>query len=82
MPKALKPNKKGTIAFRNAAENGEFEKCQKIMNQMIKNNVQDKNPKDKYWETVLHGAALHGFHRICKLIMDNVENKCPIAKGQ
>ena len=79
---SLKPNKKGTIAFRNAAENGEFEKCQKIMNQMIKNNVQDKNPKSKYWETVLHGAALNGFHRICKLIMDNVENKCPIAKGQ
>ena len=77
---SLKPNKKGTIAFRNAAENGEFEKCQKIMNQMIKNNVQDKNPKDKSWETVLHGAALRGFHRICKLIMDNVENKCPIAK--
>ena len=70
---SLKPNKKGTIAFRNAAENGEFEKCQKIMNQMIKNNVQDKNPKSKYWETVLHGAALSGFHRICKLIMDNVE---------
>ena len=79
---SLKPNKKGKFSFRNAAENGEFEKCQKIMNQMIKNNVEDKNPKDKSWETVLHGAALNGFHRICELIMDNVENKCPIAKGQ
>ena len=78
--KAWKPNKNGTIAFRNAAENGEFEKCQKIMNQMIKNNVQDKNPKSKYWETVLHGAALSGFHRICKLIMDNVETNVQLLK--
>ena len=29
---------------------------------------------------LLHKVALNGFHRICKLIMDNVENKCPIAK--
>ena len=66
---------KNQIAFRNAAQNGEFEKCQEIMNRKIKNNGQFKIPK-----TLLHKAALNGFHRICKLIMDNVENKCPIAK--
>ena len=66
---------KNQKAFRNAAQNGEFEKCQEIMNNWIKNNVQFKIPR-----LLLHKVALNGFHRICKLIMDNVENKCPIAK--
>ena len=49
------------------------------MNRMIKNNVEAKIPKVSL-EASLHKAASNGFHRICKLIMDNVENKCPIAK--
>ena len=82
LSKALKKNKYGTSPFHEAAQSGEFEFCEKIMNQMIKENVLDKNPKSQSGETPLHMAALNGFHRICKLIMDNVENKCPIAKGQ
>ena len=82
LSKALKRNEYGSTPFHEAAQSGEFEFCEKIIDQMIKNNVQDKNPKDKSGETPLHKAALNGFHRICKLIMDNVENKCPIAKGQ
>ena len=68
---------KNRIALRKAAQSGEFEKCQEIMNRMSKNNV-----KAEIQKLSLHKAASNGFHRICKLIMDNVENKCPIAKGQ
>jgi hypothetical protein len=80
LSKALKPNKYGSTPFHDAAQSGEFEFCEIVMNQMIKNNVKDKNPKDSYGETPLHNAAANGHQEICKLIMDNVENKCPIAK--
>ena len=81
LTRALKTNEYGTSAFHDAAQNGEFEFCEKIMCQMIENNVSDKNPiSESDNETPLHNAALNGHFRICKLIMDNVENKCPIAK--
>ena len=80
LSKALKPNEYGSTPFHDAALLGEFEFCEKIMNLMIKNNVKDKNPKNKHGQTPLHKAACNGNYMICKLIMDNIENKCPIAK--
>ena len=80
LSKALKPNEYGSTPFHDAALYGEFEFCNKIMNLMIKNNVKDKNPKDHHGQTPLHHAASNGHHIICKLLMDNTENKCPIAK--
>ena len=80
LSKALKPNEYGSTPFHDAALYGEFEFCNNIMNLMIKNNVKDKNPKDHYGQTPLHHAASNGHHMICKLLMDNTENKCPIAK--
>jgi hypothetical protein len=80
LSKALKPDEYGSTPFHDAAYYGKFEFCKRIMNLMIKNNVKDKNPKNKHGKTPLHKAACCGNYMICKLLMDNIENKCPIAK--
>ena len=56
-----------------AAQNGHFEVCQLIIQ-----NVEDKNPANKIGDTPLHYAAENGHLDICKLIMDNVEDKNPV----
>ena len=41
-------------------------------------NTKDKNPSNKFGKTPLHMAATNGHLDICRLIIDNVENKHPI----
>ena len=44
---------------------------------MMVHRVKDKNPANEYGVTPLHIAAGKGHLRICKLIINNVENLNP-----
>ena len=57
-----------------AAENGNILKCKSIIE-----NVDNKNPADKYGYTPLHSAAMYGHLDICQLIIENVEDKNPVS---
>ena len=51
-----------------AASNGKLEVCQFIID-----NLDYKNPRDKYDVTPLHSAASLGHLEVCKLIIENVQ---------
>ena len=58
-----------------AAENGHFEVCKLIIE-----NVRDKNPGDYKGITPLHLAAENGQIELCELILDNSQEKNPMDK--
>ena len=63
--------------FHIAAEFGYYEVCELIMNA---EGIKNKNPvNEDHGETPLHKAATEGHVKICKLILENVVDKCPIA---
>ena len=55
-----------------AAQRGNFEICQLILN-----SVEDKNPATNKKVTPLHIAAINGHYKICKLIANVLEDKNP-----
>ena len=40
-------------------------------------NIDDKNPKDRFGWTPLHMAARNGHLSVCQLIVENVDDKIP-----
>ena len=44
--------------------------------QLIIKNISDKNPANEDGVTPLHFAALYGLFETCKLIANNIVNKC------
>ena len=55
-----------------AAENGHYNICKKIIE-----NVQDKNPSDENGWTPLHLATLFGHLKVCEYILENIDEKNP-----
>ena len=55
-----------------AAKLGHLDLCKLIIE-----NVEDKNPRDKFGWTPLHQAAVLGHLSVCKLILENVKDKNP-----
>ena len=53
-----------------AAENGHTSVCQLIID-----NVQEKNPMNRYENTPLHSAAVHGHFETFKMLFDRAEDK-------
>ena len=58
--------------FHLAAERGDFQVCQEIME-----NSHDKNPKSINGWTPLHLAAKNGHLLVCQLIVENIDDKNP-----
>merc|ERR1712062_45974 len=44
-------------------------------------NVQEKNPRNKYKNTPMHQAAFYGHYEICRLIVETVRDKNPVGYG-
>ena len=68
--------KNGRSLLHWAADYGNLDIYQSIMDK-----VPDKNPKDKNGITPLHCAADVGHLNICQLILNNVTDKCPKGKN-
>ena len=62
--------------FHDAAESDNYEVCELIVNAA---GIKNKNPANDDGDTPLHKAATEGYVKICKLILENVVDKCPIA---
>ena len=58
--------------FHLAAERGYLPVCRQIME-----NIDEKNPKDRFGYTPLHKAAGNGHLSVCQLIVENVDDKNP-----
>ena len=58
----------GDTPLHNAAENGHFEICQLIIE-----NVTDKNPSNKSGETPLEIATKKGYSNIIQLFTENID---------
>ena len=70
--------------FHEAALLGHYHLCELIMNIFHAAGIKDKNPANEdpgdQGETPLHKAAKNGHVKICKLILENVVDKCPISE--
>merc|ERR1719228_2234474 len=72
------PDEIGRTPLHFAAQNGHLRICKLIIEELIRNNSEDKNPKDyRFGQTPLHNAAKNGHVEICKLITENVIEKNP-----
>ena len=66
--------------FHKSALGGYYDDCELIMNVFNAAGIKNKNPANgDQGETPLHKAAKNGHVKICKLILENVVDKCPIA---
>ena len=70
--------------FHDAALKGYYYICELIMNAFNAVGIKNKNPANEdpgdQGETPLHKAAKNGHFKICKLILENVVDKCPISE--
>ena len=66
-------NRRGETPFHEAAEEGHYEVCKLIIE-----NVLDKNPRDNNGNTPLHMAAFWGHLNTCTLIVEKGRKKNPV----